>query len=115
MLAQHELNDLVRDLGIRKDGVEYSAAIFKKKNLLLKAVTVFFYRVRDESFLKYFSADKKSSLVYCHNAEGLMHEMKPNCYEDEEWRLFIDSSTWSLKAAEIIKIITKERVLQETR
>lgn len=29
--------------------------------------------------------------------KGLIHELKPNCYKDEDWRLFIDSSKRSLK------------------
>ena len=42
--------------------------------------------------------DEKSSLVYYHDIESLMHELKPNCYKNEEWKLFIDLSTRSLKA-----------------
>ena len=30
--------------------------------------------------------------------KGLIGELKPNVYQDEEWRLFIDSSNRSLKA-----------------
>ena len=78
-LVQHVLNDL----GLSKDKLEYLAAILKK-NLLSKGVIASFYRDRDKSFGKYFSVDQKSSLIYCHDNEGLMHELKPNCYKIEE-------------------------------
>ena len=73
----------VRHLGISKDKSEYLAAILKNK-LLSKGITAFFNRDKGKSFCKYFSVDKKSSLVYCHNIEGLMHELKPNFYNNEE-------------------------------
>ena len=34
--TQEELNNLVRDLGLPKDGAEYLAAALKRKNLLAK-------------------------------------------------------------------------------
>ena len=39
----------------------------------------------------------KSSLVYCNNIAGLIKSMSLE-YDATEWRLFIDSSSWSLKA-----------------
>ena len=51
-----------------------------------------------KSFCKYFSDDEKSALIYYHDIEGLIHKLKPNCYKNEEWRLLIDSSTWSSTA-----------------
>lgn len=41
---------------------------------------------------------KKPSLVYCDDVNGLMDELQPGIYKDDEWRLFIDSSKQSLKA-----------------
>jgi len=41
---------------------------------------------------------KESSFVYCNNVNGLMNELAPDVYKDDEWRLFLDSSTRSLKA-----------------
>ena len=52
--TREELNDLVRDLGLPKDGAEYLAAALKKKNLLAKKTTAHFYRDREKEFRKFF-------------------------------------------------------------
>lgn len=88
--TQKELNDLIRDLGLPKNGAEYLASVLKKKNLLSKKTKVSFYREREKEFRKYFS--RHSDLVYCSNIQGLMNELKPNICKAQEWRLFIDSS-----------------------
>ena len=54
------------------------------------------YRNKEKAFLNLFS--QKSDLVYCSDVNGLMNELKPNVYKDEERRLFIDFSQRSLKA-----------------
>jgi len=98
--TQEELNDLVRDLGLPKDGAEFLASYFKKKNMLSNDAKVSFYRDREKSFRKYFTEENTDDgkLVYCNNIDGLMEELKPGIYKDEEWRLFIDLSKRSLKA-----------------
>ena len=96
--TQQELNDLIRELGLPKDGAEHLAAALKKKNLLSKGTSAYTYRNREKSFRKFFTKDDGKSLVYCSDVKGLVDEIKPNVYRDEEWRLFIDSSKRSLKA-----------------
>lgn len=93
---QEALNDLIRDLGLPKDGAELLASRLKNRNLLSKGTRVSIYRRRDESFRKYFSQDE--NLVYCHDVIGVMNELKENIYKPEQWRLFIDASKRSLKA-----------------
>lgn len=55
-----------------------------------------FYRNRDLTFRKLFS--RENDLVYCNDVKGLIDEFKSISYNADDWRLFIDSSTWSLKA-----------------
>jgi len=98
LVSQMELNDFVRDLGLPKDGSEFLASFLKKKNLLELKTKVSFYRNRDFEFRKYFVQDKKSSLVFCKDVEGLMNVFQPNSYKTSDWRLFIDSSKRSIKA-----------------
>ena len=62
-----ELNDLIRDLGLPKDGAELLASRLKERNLLYKRTRVSLYRNRDESFRKYFT--EEDDLVI--NAETL--------------------------------------------
>lgn len=77
--TQKELNDLIRDLGLPKDGAEYLASVLKKKNLFSKETKISFYRDREKEFRKYFS--RHSDLVYCSDIQGLMNELKPNIYK----------------------------------
>ena len=91
---QKELSDLIRDLALPKDG----APVLKKKNLLAQGTTASFYQDREKGFRKYFTNNTKNSLVFCTDVKGLVNELKPNSYKDEDWRFFIDSSKRSLKA-----------------
>lgn len=96
--SREELNDLIRDLNLPKDGAELLASRLKHKNLLAQKVTAYFYRNREEEFRKFFTKDDENSVVFCSNVKGLVDEFIPDTYKDDEWRLFIDSSTRSLKA-----------------
>lgn len=95
---QKELNDLIRNLGLPKDGAEYLAAELKTRNMLSKGTKAYCYREREKEFRKFFTKDEENSLVFCSDVKGLFDELKWNIYKDEEWRLFIDSSKRSLKA-----------------
>jgi len=65
LFNQKELNDLIRKLGLPKDGAELLASRLKEKNLLTKGTKVSFYRTRNESFRKYFTQDH--DLIYCND------------------------------------------------
>jgi hypothetical protein len=93
---QDELNDLVRDLGLSKQSSELLASRLKEKNCLAPKTSITFYRNRDISFRKFFS--REDDLVYCNNIGGLLSKIGDISYEASDWRLFIDSSTKSLKA-----------------
>ena len=95
-ISQAQLNDMFRNAGLAKDAAELMASQLKSYNVLEKDVNVTFYRNREEAFRTYFTGE--SDLVYCTDVRGLINEFKPNLYEPEEWRLFIDSSKRSLKA-----------------
>jgi len=103
LFNQKELNDLIRELirrlireGLPKDGAELLASRLKERNLLTKGTKVSFYRTKYESFRKYFTQDH--DLVYCNDVTGLINELKEDIYKSDNWRLFIDFSTQSLKA-----------------
>ena len=81
-----------------KDGAEYLATALKKNNLLSKGTETYVYRDGEKEFRKFFTKDEENSLVFCSDVKGLVDELKPYTYKDEEWRHFIDSSKRSLKA-----------------
>ena len=54
-----------------------------------------FYRDRDDLLICFFTVE--DDFVYCNNIQGLLSEIDFPEYNSDEWRLFIDSSKWSLK------------------
>lgn len=95
LFEQSELDDLVRDLGLSKESAQLLGSRLKEKNLLARNTHFAQYRHREQEFVQYFT--KSDDMVYCHNVSGLVEHMGKE-YHREEWRLFIDSSTRSLKA-----------------
>jgi len=97
--TQDKLNDLVRDAGLLKEISELLASRLKEKHCLASGTRITFYCNRDFKFFKlnrkYFT--ESNNLVYCNNIEGLINEYNI-AYRATDWRLFIDSSTRSLKA-----------------
>ena len=57
-------------------------------------MVITYYRSREASFWKYFV--RNDQLVYCKDIKGLLLEMSVT-YVPGDWRLFIDSSKWTLK------------------
>ena len=93
---QEKLNDVVRNIGLSKDASEYLASSLKVDGLVTKDTSSTYYRHREKDFLTFF--EREDSLIYCSDIQGLMDTFEPNIYQKEEWRLFIDSSTRSIKA-----------------
>ena len=94
-LTQQELNDLIKDLNLSKQGSELLASRLKEKNCLQPDAKITFYRNRETGILPFFIQD--NDLVYCNNINGLLLKMKIPNYRPENWRLFINSSRRSLK------------------
>ncbi|GBM66874.1 hypothetical protein AVEN_213367-1 [Araneus ventricosus] len=85
--SQSDFNDLVRDLGLSKDGAELLWSRLKNKNLLTPGTSFSWYKHREKEFTQFFCNDVQG-LRKCFDIE----------YDPSEWRLFIDSSKTSLKA-----------------
>lgn len=96
-LNQAELNDLTRDLCLSKESAQLLGSRLKENHLLAPSTTFYWYRNREEKFRQYFTYDKEASLIYCNNVKDLIVAMGLQ-YDPVEWRLFIDSSSRSLKA-----------------
>lgn len=95
--TQDELNDLTRDLCLSKESAQLLGSRLRENNLLAPGTTFYWYRDREEKFRVFFEKDKNTALVYCKNIKGLIEALGLK-YDSNEWRLFIDSSSRSLKA-----------------
>ena len=91
---QAELNDLVRDLNLSKQASEILASRLQEKNYLKSEAKITAFRSREAKLIPYFTEDE--NIVYCNNIPGLVQQMGLE-FRPENWRLFIDSSSRSLK------------------
>lgn len=92
---QKDLNDLIRDLGLTKSNAELLTSRLMQWNLLDESVQITRQRKRHHTFSSFFIL--QAGLCFCHDVIGLFEAIGIPC-EPHEWRLFIDSSSRSLKA-----------------
>src|SRR6218665_1924930 len=94
---QKDVNDLIRDLGLTKSNAELLISRLKQWNLMDESVQIADQRKRHEAFSKFFS--RQDGLCFCNNVACLFEAIHVciTC-NPSEWRLFIDSSSRSLKA-----------------
>ena len=92
---QKDLNDLIRDLGLTKSNAELLISRLKQWNLVDDSVQVTDQRKRHQRFSNFFS--QRDGLCFCNDVAGLFQAIGIAC-NPIEWRLFIDSSSRSLKA-----------------
>lgn len=96
LITQAELNDLVRDLHLSKGNSEVLASRLQQWKLLSSETKVTVYRKRNEDLMPFFN--KINQICFCNDIIGLFR-MMDQPYDKNEWRLFIDGSKYSLKAA----------------
>lgn len=92
-VTQNEVSDLMRYLDLSKSKTEISR--LQQWNLLDENVNIPVYWSREQKFTSFFAM--QDSLVICANLNGVMEAFSIN-YNPEEWSLFIDSSSMSLRA-----------------
>ena len=94
-LTEQELDDLTRDLGLTKYGAELLTSSLNGWNLLGDDCKSTAYRKRHLELSVYF--DVIEDLCYSKDVEGVFRAVGID-HDPTQWRLFIDSSTKSLKA-----------------
>ena len=92
---QKDLNDLIGDLGLTKSNAEFLTSRPKQWNLLEDSAQITEQRKRHQSFSSFFTMP--NAICFCNNVSGLFYSIGIPCIPSE-WRLFIGSSSKSLKA-----------------
>ena len=95
LFNQDRLDDLVRELQLTKSKAELLASRLKEYKLLENCCKITNYRVRHECFSDLYNVYE--SLCFCINVNGLFKRLTI-VHDPDQWRLFIDSSSRSLKA-----------------
>lgn len=95
-VSQAELNDLVRDLKLSKFDSEVLGSRLQQWGSLGPSTSTSKFRNRHKTFSSFFT--KSENICYCNDVQGLFEALKLENKVDD-WRLFIDSSKHSLKAA----------------
>ena len=106
-INQLMLNDLVRDLVLLAEKVEFLGSQLKQWNLLEPGTNITFYRRRQDELALFFT--NKNTLCFCYDIFSLMQSLGYK-HISGEWRLFIDSSETSLKAGLLHNDDTKPSV-----
>lgn len=96
LISQSELSDLIRDLNLSKQKAELLASRLQEWKHLDPETRVTIYRNRNHAILPFFK--KENDMCFCNDIKGLFDVMN-TAYDRNEWRLFIDGSKYSLKAA----------------
>lgn len=94
-LTQEDYNDLVRDLYLTKDMSELLGSRLQQWKLLENTVRITSARDRSADLAKWFEVE--DDICFCKDIPMLFAEMKEQ-FDQNEWRLFIDGSTTSIKA-----------------
>lgn len=94
LINQERLNDLVRDLSLSKENAELLGSRLQQWNLLENGTKVSIFRKRHVALAVFFK--EENGACFCTDVNGLMNQLG-NEHLPDEWRLFIDSSTASLK------------------
>ena len=94
-LTQRELNDLVRHLKLTKQSSEYLTSFLKTRKLVDQTCISSLHRNRHRNFSRFFTTF--DALCFCFDINSLFQELNL-VYTPAHWVLFMDASTYSLKA-----------------
>lgn len=109
MITQERLDFIVAKLQLTQRKSEELGSFLRAHNLLAPTTKVSAYRKRQADLQKMFSVNDSKTYSYCSDVTALMASMNIE-HKPEEWRLFIDSSTTSLKAVLLHKTNLKPSI-----
>uniref|UniRef100_A0A1B0C9S4 Uncharacterized protein n=1 Tax=Lutzomyia longipalpis TaxID=7200 RepID=A0A1B0C9S4_LUTLO len=93
--TQDELNDEVRDFALSKKESQLFASRMKERGFVDSSVKITSFKTRHQKYQDLFTT--QDEFTYCLDVHKLVERMELQNYDPEEWRLFIDSSIFSLK------------------
>lgn len=96
-IPQNKLNYIVAKLELTQRKSEELASFLNEFSVLTPDTKITAFRRRQSELQTFYKLNVSKTFAYCENVSDLFAAMDI-IYKPEEWRLFIDSSTTSLKA-----------------
>lgn len=96
LINKQYFNNICRKLYLSQRSSVVLASMLREYGLLAEDVHVYDSLKRQENFIHFFTME--GNLTYCNDIRGLMNELHI-AYHSDDWRLFIDSNSKSLKSA----------------
>lgn len=95
-LTQNNMDYIVAKTGMSQRYAEWTARYLSKRRLTNHMVATK-YRGRQKDFQPFFTMNDAKTMAFCNDIHGLLLAMEIE-YIKEDWRLFIDGSSSSLKS-----------------
>lgn len=108
-IDQQLLDRMVAYFNMSQRHAEKLASFLKEGNNLEPGIKITGYRKRQSEYQKFFSVNDDNTFTYCNDIDGLMNAMQIK-YKSNDWRLFIDSSKFSLKVVLLHKTNEKPSI-----
>ena len=106
-ISQRQLDLFVRRLGLSKQDARLAGSMLREFGVLAKETRTSVYKTRDAAYVPFFKRSENSNFVFCCDIPGLLMKMGVYTQVENEWWLFIDGSTRSVKA---VLLHNRERI-----
>ena len=97
-ISQRQLDLFVRRLGLSKQDACLAGSILREFGVLAKETRTSIYKTRGAAYVPFFKRSEDNNFVFCCDIPGLLMKMSIYTQVENEWWLFIDGSTRSVKA-----------------
>ena len=97
-INQTQLDLFVRRLGLSKQDACLAGSILREFSVLAKETRTSVYKTRDAAYVPFFKRSEDNNFVFCCDIPGLLMKMGIYTQVENDWWLFIDGSTRSVKA-----------------
>ena len=97
-ISQRQLDLFVRRLGLSKQDACLAGSMLREFGALAKETRTSVYKTRDAAYVPFFKRSEGNNFVFCCDIPGLLMKMGIYTQMENDWWLFIDGSTRSVKA-----------------
>ena len=97
-ISQRQLDLFVRRLGLSKQDACLAGSMLREIGVLAKETRTSVYKTRDAAYVPFYKRSEDNNFVFCCDSPGLLMKIGIYTQVENDWWLFIDGSTRSVKA-----------------